>query len=272
MYTILINKDKSLTTSVKETILRNTTTDEIAILYTPESAPEPSGDALDEGTTNTTTTVTKVYTGLLRYEIDGILKSESLITDEELYKGRVRLRVPHSSAFFSNRGLIQLWVELTCDTTIETITTVIDDETGEETTETTTETETETFTTLPTTMFIEEVPIEKNCPWYKEDNTIRITRGDSLTINVVLTDNDGFPYEPVEGDIVLFTVKKSAVATDILIQKNIDINNLVLDLVEADTENLAFGEYKYEIEVCTVQDDHYTVIKNAPFIITEELH
>ena len=87
-----------------------------------------------------------------------------------------------------------------------------------------------------------------------------------------LTDNDGFIYEPVEGDQVWFTVKKSAIAEDVLIRKSIDIHSLVLDLVEADTEDLAFGEYKYEIEVITTQDDHYTVIKNAPFIIMEELH
>ena len=56
------------------------------------------------------------------------------------------------------------------------------------------------------------------------------------------------------------------------IELEVDINALIVRLVESDTENLAFGEYKYEVEVITTGDDHYTVIKNAPFIITEELH
>lgn len=279
MYTIIINDDKSLTTSVKTTILRNTSTDEIQFLWDdPNKIIDESSDASDvpvepsedDEPTNPTVTVEKVYMGLLRYDVGGILKSESLVTDEELYKSRVRFKVPNSASFFSNRGRIRLWLDISVDTITTTTTTTIDPETGEETIETTTETETEEFSTLPTTLFIESVPHEPPC--HKDDNTIRITRGDSLTINVVLTDNDGFPYEPVEGDEVWFTVKKSANSADILIRKSIDITNLVLDLVEADTENLAFGEYRYEIEVITVTNDHYTVIKNAPFIITEELH
>lgn len=265
MYTIVINKDKSLSTTVRTALLRNTTTDEIQFLWQPTSSIQTTSDDTQE---NPQVTVENVYTALLRYETDGIAKTESLITDEDLYKERVRFVMPRSSSFFSNRGMIELWIDVTVDTTITT--TTYDEETDEIIDETT-ETKTETFTTLPTTLFIEEVPHSGHCP-RDNDNTIRITRGDSLTVNISLTDNEGFPYEPVEGDIVLFTVKKSAKATEVLIQKEIDINTLVLDLVESDTENLAFGEYKYEIEVITTTDDHYTVIKNAPFIITEELH
>lgn len=268
MYTILINKDKSLTTSVKTTLLRNSQTDEIQFLYAaPElEVIEPESDSDEEPLVKTT----YIFSAVARYEIDGIEKTESLVTDEELYKGRVRFRIPRSSAFFNNRGVMHIWLEITTETIVETTTITIDDETGEETRDVTTEESTESFTTLPTELFIEEVPHHGHCR--HNDNTIRITRGDSLTVNVTLTDNDGFPYEPVEGDTVWFTVKKSAVAEDVLIRKKIDITNLVLDLVEEDTRDLAFGEYKYEIEVITGQDDHYTVIKNAPFIIMEELH
>lgn len=270
MYTILINDDKSLMTSVKTTLLRNTTTDEINFLYMPETAQEPQDDTPEEQITNPTIEVETRYTGLLRYENDGVMKTDVLVTDSEPYKGRVRFILPRGSAFFSSRGLVQLWLDITTET--ETTITTYDPDTGE-VIDVVTETSTEQFVTLPTNLFIEEVPIERNCPWHRDDNNIiRITRGDSLTINITLTDNDGFPYEPVEGDEVWFRVKKSANAENILIEKQIDINNLVLDLVEADTKDLAFGEYKYEIEVITTQDDHYTVIKNAPFIITEELH
>ena len=265
MYTIVINKDKSLSTTVRTALLRNTTTDEIQFLWKPTSSIETTSDDAQE---NPQVTVENVYTALLRYETDGIAKTESLITDENLYKERVRFVMPRSSSFFSNRGIIELWVDVTVDTI--TTTTTYDEGTGEIIDETT-ETKTETFTTLPTTLFIEEVPHSGHCP-RDNDNTIRITRGDSLTVNVTLTDSDGFPYEPVEGDKVWFRVKKSAIAEDVLIEKSIDIKNLVIDLVEADTKDLAFGNYVYEIEVVTTTNDHYTVIKNAPFIITEELH
>ena len=270
MYTIIINSDLTLTTSVKTNLIHNTSTDEIVFLwrdpsYTPEDSPEASGEVLDDEVDVYTPQIKKAYTGFLHYETDNILKTEPLVTDTELYKDRVKMVVPLSSVFFRNRGRVQLWIEIDIDTT----TTIIDPDTGEEITETTTE----TFTTLPTTLFIKEVPKPK-CypPCEDDDNTIRITRGDSLTIDIILTDNNGYPYEPVEGYEVWFTVKKSAISEDVLIRKSIDITSLELDLVESDTKDLAFGNYRYEVECITTLDDHYTVIKNAPFIITEELH
>lgn len=268
MYTILINKDKTLTTSVRTTLLKDTTTDELVFLLPVEA---DLSDDSDETTVVSTTT----YSPLLRYVVksEGVLKTEVLGVDEELYKGRARFYLPRSSVFFRNRGMIEFWLDITATTVTTTTTTVIDEQTGEETTETTTETTTESWTTLSTTLIIEDVPSNTGCPCHRDpDNTIRITRGDSLTINVTLTDGDGYQYEPVLGDVVWFRVKKSASAAEILIEKQIDTETLVLELVESDTETLAFGDYKYEIEVITNEQDHYTVIKNAPFIITEELH
>lgn len=271
MYTIIINNDKSLTTSVKSTLLKGTTTDQIQFLYKDPNVssdpPETNENSVsDEEQENPQVTVEKVYMALLRYETDDVMKTESLATDTELYKERVRFILPRSAAFFRNRGVVQLWLEIQTDTI--TTTTTYDEETGE-IIDVETVTETDTFTTLPTRLFIEEVPHECR---RDDDNTIRITRGDSLTVNVSLTDQDGFPYEPVEGDQVWFTMKKSAKAEEVLIQKDIDIQTLEINFVESDTENFAFGNYVYEIECITAQGDHYTVVKNAPFIITEELH
>ena len=263
MYTIAIDKNRNLSTTVRTTLLRNTQTDEIQFLY---DAPEGSRIDSEE---EPNPIVTYSYTAVLRYEYDGQEKSESLLTDAQLYKERVRFVLPRSSAFFNSRGMIQLWLDI--NVLITTTTKIYDDETGELIDEIV-ETETTGYATLPTTLFIDEVPHSKHCPRHGETNTIRITRGDSLTVNISLTDNEGFPYEPVEGDEVWFRVKKSAIAEDVLIEKSIDIENLVIDLVEADTKDLAFGNYVYEIEVVTTTNDHYTVIKNAPFIITEELH
>lgn len=252
MYTIVVNDDKTLTTSIKTSLLHGTTTDEIWFLYKePEELPEG---------------VTKTYSAFMHYETDKVTKTETLDTDAELYKERVRFILPRSSVFFNSRGLIQVWLEM--DVTTTTIVPIIDPVTGEIIDEIT-ETTVDTFTTLPTVLFIDDV---KKFPRHRDDNVIRITRGDSLTVNITLTDDDGYVYEPVEGDVVWFTVKKSAVAEDVLIRKQIDISTLTLEIVELDTKNLAFGKYAYEVEVILVSGDHYTVIKNAPFIIMEELH
>lgn len=269
MYTILINKDKSLTTSVKSTLIKETTTDEIVFLM---NSPEPQEEDLPD---NVTIDTSYEFSALLRYVVksDGILKTETLVSSAEKYKDKIKFVLPKKSLFFRNGGMVELWLDITTNITVNTTVTEIDSETGEETSTTTTDSYVEEFTTLPTTLFIDNVPWEKNCPWYKDDNTIKITRGDSLNIQVELTDNNGYPYVPVEGDQVWFTVKKSAAAEDVLIRKGISTETLNLEIVESDTRNLAFGDYKYEIEVITaVNNDHYTVIKNAPFVIMEELH
>ena len=248
MYTILINKDKTLTTSVRATLLRHSTTDQIQFLLTPD---------IEETADNTT--ITHSYTAVLNYKgADHIVRSENLTTDESLYKDKVRFVLPTGTAFFNYDGIVQVWITLT-----DTITTEV---TGEETT-----TVTESYETLPTAIYISEVPYSRRrSP--EEDNTIVITRGDSQEVDLYLTDREGYPYNPVEGDHVYFYMKKSAYAEQVLIQKEIDIHTLVINFVEEDTRNLAFGEYRYEIEIVLQGGDHYTAIKSTPFIITEELH
>lgn len=259
MYTILVNDDLSLTTSVRTPLLHdNIDVNQIAFLW---RSPQPLEDDSSDSEEESDITVEYQYNAVLCADIKGVIHTEQLVTDPEPYKDRTRFMLMPSSVFFRNKGIINIWLEITT----QTITTVI----GEDPV---TDTSTSTFTTLPTTVVIESVG-HRHMPCPKEDgNVIRITRGDSLSVTVALTDSDGYEYEPVEGDIINFTVKKSASATETLIEKQIDIETLTLELVEADTRDLAFGEYKYEIEVVTVSSDHYTVIRNAPFIIMEELH
>lgn len=259
MYTILVNDDLSLTTSVRTSLLHdNIDVNQIAFLW---RSPQPLGDDSSDSSEESDITVEYQFNAVLCADIKGVIHTEQLVTDPEPYKDRIRFMLMPSSAFFRNKGIINIWLEITT----QTITTVI----GEDPV---TDTSTSTFTTLPTTVVIEGTG-HRHMPCPKEDgNVIRITRGDSLSVTVALTDSDGYEYEPVEGDIINFTVKKSASAKETLIEKQIDIETLTLELVEADTRDLAFGEYKYEIEVITASSDHYTVIRNAPFIIMEELH
>ena len=250
MYTIVLDNNKNLTTTIKEPLLYHSTSDAIQFLLPPEY----------DG-----------FSGLVCYRgSDGIVRSEDLLGDEELYKGKVRLVIPSNGNIFNMRGMLEIWLELERDWEPEPEEEYEEEEEEESEDEEPAETEPETFVSRTTTLFIEEIPRDyrhRN----KNDNTIYITRGDSLTVTITLVDENGYPYETQEGDIIYFRVKKSAYAADILIEKEVDLDTYEIDFVESDTKDLAFGEYRYEVEVVTEQDDHYTVIKNAPFIIGEEL-
>lgn len=243
---------KNLTTSVKEPLLYHSTSDAIQFLLPPDY----------EG-----------FAGLVCYRgSDGIVRSEDLLGDEELYKGKVRLALPSNANIFNMRGMLEIWLDLEREwEPDEEDEDYEEEESEDEEEEEETPTEPETFVSRTTTLFIEEVP--RNYRHHtKNDNTIYITRGDSLTVAIALTDENGYPYETQEGDIIYFRVKKSAYAADILIEKEVDLDTYEIDFVESDTKDLAFGEYVYEVEIITITSDHYTVIKNSKFVITEELH
>lgn len=141
MYTIIIDDNNNLTTSVRTNLLCHTTTDEIQILYKPD---------LEE-------VIPEKFQAILYYrEGDGITKLENLQTDAELYKDRVRFYIPAGAAFFSNRGELEVWVE------VNYFEEVVDEETGEVTRNVV------QFITRTTTIFIEEIP--HNAPQRCEGN------------------------------------------------------------------------------------------------------
>lgn len=100
-------------------------------------------------------------------------------------------------------------------------------------------------------------------------NQIFLTRGDSLFIKLSLEKEDGSDYIPSDSDKIYFRLKKYATSTDILIEKQ--IINMILELTPDDTKKLDFGTYRYEIELVTGDDRHYTIIADEPFAIEKEL-
>lgn len=92
-----------------------------------------------------------------------------------------------------------------------------------------------------------------------------------MILELALNDESGEVYEPTETDKIYFRVKRNATAKDILIEKEIPYDTMLLQLNEADTKNLKFGVYYYEIELVTETDYHFTAIANTEFEITEEL-
>lgn len=106
---------------------------------------------------------------------------------------------------------------------------------------------------------------------YIDDKTIKLTRGDTarLTVPIVNLANNG-EYTMESGDILYFTVKKTAKDSDFLFQKSATGSNSI-HIRPEDTADLSFGKYKYDVQLTTATGDVYTVIEPSTFEVMEEI-
>lgn len=113
-----------------------------------------------------------------------------------------------------------------------------------------------------------------------ENGTVYLTRGDTFPVTVCIKNKDGTTYEIQQGDKVRFALKralmtpgnKEFVDKTPLIIKNISTDTLLLQLDPEDTEELAFGNYKYDVELTHANGAVDTFIENSDFIITPEVY
>lgn len=105
----------------------------------------------------------------------------------------------------------------------------------------------------------------------KDDGTIRLTRGDTARLTIpIINSASNSEYTMQSGDVLFFTVKKSAKDTNYLFQKKIIGANLI-HIKPEDTDNLSFGKYKYDAQLTTASGDVYTIIEPSVFEIMEEI-
>lgn len=106
---------------------------------------------------------------------------------------------------------------------------------------------------------------------YIDDKTIKLTRGDTarLTVPIINLANNG-EYTMESGDILYFTVKKTAKDSDFLFQKSVTGSNSI-HIRPEDTADLSFGKYKYDVQLTTATGDVYTVIEPSTFEVMEEI-
>lgn len=102
------------------------------------------------------------------------------------------------------------------------------------------------------------------------DNSIKITRSDTATLQVDLFDIDNKPYTMNSRDSLKFTVKGSVIETDPLFQITTTGSNII-NINSSHTSDLNFGIYKYDIELNTSTGKIYTVIPCSNFEICEEV-
>lgn len=103
------------------------------------------------------------------------------------------------------------------------------------------------------------------------DNTIRLTRGDTARLNVSITnDQTQAGYDISETDELTFSVKKTVNDDTPLLQKVIKGHG-VFHIEPADTSGLAFGKYKYDVQIKNASGDVFTIIEPAVFEILAEV-
>lgn len=101
--------------------------------------------------------------------------------------------------------------------------------------------------------------------------TIILTRGDSASIKLNPTEDS--TYEPAEGDTIRFAMSKQYGATTPLVLINIPIDTMVLEFRPEHTKDLAFGSYKYDLELRSADGNLVnTFVDKAEFIVDKEVY
>ena len=103
-------------------------------------------------------------------------------------------------------------------------------------------------------------------------NYIRMTRGDTLRVEITMFDSEGHTYTPNESDVIRFAMKKNYRDATPLILKVIPNDTLILELEPSDTKPLSFGTYVYDIEITYADGAVDTFIANANLVLAEEVH
>ncbi len=101
-----------------------------------------------------------------------------------------------------------------------------------------------------------------------ELNEIRITKGDSMSIEVELKNPDGSFYEMKEGEKIIFSVKQRLSGRyEVLLEKE----GLPFEF-SAEEMNLPTGKYFYDVVLTSRAGDRTTVIEKSLFEVTPKVH
>lgn len=106
---------------------------------------------------------------------------------------------------------------------------------------------------------------------YLEDNIIKFHRGDTYSFSIDLLIDEGIPYELKDTDKLVFTVKKTVNTSKVLIQKTIT-SDLSVIIEHADTADLAYGNYVYDVQLTQAGGIVQTVIGPCSFILEDEVN
>ena len=101
---------------------------------------------------------------------------------------------------------------------------------------------------------------------------IVVTKGDTVKMPIIVTNNDGSIYHVQKDDVINFGLKKEYTDAECLIEKTIDNNELMLVLSHEDTKKLEVGiGYKYDIQILRNEDEVHTFISGM-ITVTNEVY
>ena len=101
---------------------------------------------------------------------------------------------------------------------------------------------------------------------------IVVTKGDTVKMPIIVTNNDGSIYHVQKDDVITFGLKKEYTDAECLIEKTIDNNELMLVLSHEDTKKLEVGiGYKYDIQILRNEDEVHTFISGM-ITVTNEVY
>lgn len=108
---------------------------------------------------------------------------------------------------------------------------------------------------------------------YVDEKTkvIKLTRGDTARFAVGIENElTGKDYELSDGDELIFSIKKTVHDTETLVKK-ICTGTDIVHIKPEDTSGLAFGKYKYDVQITTSDGDVYTIIEPTTFELLSEV-
>lgn len=105
-----------------------------------------------------------------------------------------------------------------------------------------------------------------------QGTSLSMIRGDTEVIAVsCIKDNE--PYIQ-DGDTVYFTVKKSVNTEEKILQKVITVfsdNKALIEIEPEDTKDLAYGRYKYDVQLTKFNGEVKTLVEPSSFIVEGEV-
>lgn len=104
------------------------------------------------------------------------------------------------------------------------------------------------------------------------DNTLTVTRGDTLPVDITITNSDGTPYAMQEGDVLILSVKRTTdYDEEPAIQKQMDSSTGPSCTLSSDDTNIDYGAYFYDVELTQANGFRTTIVKPTAFTVTEEV-
>lgn len=105
---------------------------------------------------------------------------------------------------------------------------------------------------------------------------INIIRGTTNDFNLNIEDESGEQYTLKDGEKIIFGVKENAENSDYNIVKTLTSADIVdgiytIKLTPADTAQLAFGRYYFDVGLQTADGDYYMIVPCDEFYICKAI-